>query len=73
MIKLYVDKNKCDKCGTCVAVCPDVFVFDDYGYAAISEEYRGSSPYVGEIPDALRECAREAADHCSMYAIIIEK
>ncbi len=73
MARVFIDKSKCIKCGSCVAVCPDVFIFDDEGYSAISEEYRVSSPYTGEIPDFLYICAKEASDHCSMYAIVVEK
>ncbi|MBR3210291.1 MAG: ferredoxin [Bacilli bacterium] len=38
-MKVKVDKDKCIGCGACTAICPDVFEFDDDGFAkAVKQE-----------------------------------
>lgn len=32
-----VDKEKCTGCGTCIALCPDVFVIGDDGKSGVKD------------------------------------
>ena len=50
-MKINIDKEKCIGCGSCTAVCPDVFELDDNGKAYLKEG--------GEETD--EKCAQEAA------------
>ncbi len=61
-MKINIDKEKCIGCGSCTAVCPDVFELDDNGKAYLKEG--------GEETD--EKCAQEAADICPVQAIGIK-
>ncbi|MBL7021898.1 ferredoxin [Patescibacteria group bacterium] len=37
-MKPAVDKDKCTGCGTCMALCPKVFEFDDDGKSRVIDE-----------------------------------
>lgn len=54
-------------CGSCVAVCPEVFILKDDGTVDIKEEYKGK-----DIPKELESKVQEAHDMCAATAIIIE-
>lgn len=58
-----VDKNTCIGCGTCPAICPEVFKMDDDGLA---------SAYVDPVPKDNEGSAQEAADACPTSAIHIK-
>lgn len=55
-----VDKNTCIGCGTCPAVCPEVFEMGEDGFAIA---------YTNPVPDELEESAQEAAEECPVDAI----
>ncbi len=55
-IMVSVDKELCIGCGSCVAICPEVFELGDDGKAQVKEG--------GEA-----ECAKEAAEACPVEAI----
>lgn len=56
---MSVDKEKCIGCGSCAALCPEVF------------EMKGDKAIVkADSTDKL--CAKEAADACPIQAIKIE-
>ncbi|MBQ9011030.1 MAG: ferredoxin [Bacilli bacterium] len=60
MTKVFVDKDLCIGCGSCVAIAPDNFEFDDDGLAkAIKEE--------------INDDVKTAAESCPTDAINIEK
>ncbi|OGF21997.1 ferredoxin [Candidatus Falkowbacteria bacterium RBG_13_39_14] len=61
-MKLSIDKNACVQCGTCKAVCPEVFDLDEEGKA-----------YALESADLEKfgEKAKEAAEMCPAQAIKI--
>lgn len=61
-MKITIDLELCTGCGTCEALCPEVFELDDEGFARV-------------IPGADCEeagCCEEAADSCPEEAIILE-
>jgi len=57
-----VDKEACIGCGTCPAVCPEVFQMEDDGLAVA---------YVNPVPAEIEESAQEAAESCPTDAIHI--
>lgn len=59
-----VDKDTCIGCGTCPAVCPEVFQMEDDGLAAA---------YVNPVPEDMEDSAQEAADSCPTEAIHIDE
>ncbi len=61
MKKVVVDKEKCIGCGTCPALCPNVFKMDEDGKATVYNEQ-------GDTPENIKM----AADSCPVQAIIIE-
>lgn len=58
--KVKVDKAKCIGCGSCIAICPEVFKLE--GAKAIVKK---------EQTD--KKCVEEAADVCPVSAITIKK
>lgn len=55
MEKVYVEKDLCIACGSCVAMCPEHFEFDDDNLAkAINDEVNE------EVKDAANACPTEA-------------
>ncbi|URZ02927.1 ferredoxin [Clostridium felsineum] len=61
-MKAFVDKETCIGCGTCPAVCPEIFQMDDDGKAVADES---------EFADDLKDSAKEAAESCPVDAIEI--
>ncbi|MGE4274366.1 MAG: ferredoxin [Desulfitobacterium sp.] len=58
-----VVESSCIGCGSCEAVCPEVFRMNDDGLA---------EPYKNPVPAELEEKAQEAADICPVSAIILD-
>ena len=56
-------ESDCIGCGSCEAVCPEVFRMNDDGLA---------EAYVNPVPAELEEKAQEAADMCPVNVIILE-
>lgn len=73
-MKVTIDREVCIDCGVCYADCPDVFEEDSADSTSqIVEAYRiDGDPTIGQVPDALAECARSAADGCPVEAIHVE-
>ncbi|PXY33329.1 ferredoxin [Prauserella endophytica] len=61
-MRVAVDEDRCRGHGVCFAICPDVFVLTDDGYAEVPEP---------EVPAALEHSAREAAENCPERAITL--
>ena len=59
-MKIEVDKNVCIGCGSCVAIAPDNFEFDDEGLAEVKDE-------------TITEEVKTAAESCPTDAISIEE
>ncbi|MGL4337594.1 MAG: ferredoxin [Turicibacter sp.] len=66
-----VSKDDCIACGACGAVAPDLFSFDDDGYAENIFAGDSNSGTV-EIPDNLESDLTDAAQGCPTEAIKIQ-
>ena len=56
-----VDKEKCTGCGTCVALCPEVFVIGEDGKSEVKN------------PEGCEECdCQSAVESCPEDAITLE-
>lgn len=63
-MKPKVDKNKCTGCGTCVALCPDLFYLDEDGKANVKENI--------DCDEAGCSC-QDTVDSCPGQAISLKK
>lgn len=70
-MNVKIDQDGCIECGACESACPDVFVMDDDGKAAVVEQHRSKGPDEGTVPDDLSDCAQEAADGCPVDVISV--
>lgn len=61
-MKAIVDREECISCGTCVALCPEVFEWDDDARSRVIEG----------ADCAVAGCCEEAAASCPVGAITIE-
>lgn len=59
-MKVKVNKNACIGCGACAACCPNVFEFDDEGYARAIVE---------EVPSDDKDSVKEAEEGCPTGAV----
>jgi len=68
-MKVRIDPDKCIMCGTCVAICPEVFEMKDNGSVDVKDEYKGvdiaDEQLVGKI--------KEAEVACPTMAIVVEE
>ncbi|MEM2214075.1 MAG: ferredoxin [Candidatus Nezhaarchaeales archaeon] len=75
--RVIVDREKCMACGAAPTICPEVFVLgDDIYKVRVTDKYSkffDDKVSIGEIPDALYNCVKEAADSCPASAIKIEE
>lgn len=63
-MKVTIKEEKCMGCGSCPSLVPDVFDFNDNGFAYAKAE---------TVPTNLEEEVKEAIDMCPTGAIIEEK
>ena len=68
MVKVKIDKEACTGCGTCAAICDEVFELGSDDKANVTEKYRKGDGSEGEVPDDL-ECVESAVENCAMEAI----
>lgn len=61
-MKIKIDKEKCIGCGTCPAVCPDVF--------ELGADFKA---YIKEGADLSKLCVADAKSACPVEAIILEE
>lgn len=59
MKKLLVDQDKCIGCGTCVALCPEVFELNNEGKAEVKSKVKSEKLKV-KIQEAIEACPVEA-------------
>lgn len=64
-MKASIDESKCIMCGSCVAICPEVFEMKDDGKVAV----KGN----GEVPKESEEKVKESESSCPVSAINIEE
>lgn len=67
-MKVSIDHTKCIACGSCVAICPEVFEMKEDGTVDVKADFKGK-----EIPADLESKVREAYDMCPATAIVIEE
>ncbi|MEM4486994.1 MAG: ferredoxin [Zestosphaera sp.] len=74
--RIRVDRGACIACGVAPALCPDVFALgQDIGKNRVVEKYSvevSETTSVGEVPEELYECVKQAADACPVGAIRVE-
>ena len=63
-MKAKINQNACIGCGSCAAICPEVFEIDDEGIAKVTVE---------RINENQLNDATEASENCPTSAIEIEK
>ncbi len=66
-MKVSIDQTKCVACGSCVAICPEVFEMKEDGKVDVKKELKGK-----DIPKELESKVQEAHDMCPATAIVIE-
>lgn len=71
MVKVIIDQDTCNGCGTCAALCGEVFELGETGKAQLTEEYQGEDETTGEVPDDV-DCAESAGKACPVKAIAVE-
>lgn len=64
----WVDKDTCIACGTCSAVAPEIFEYDDEGLAENIYEGDNNTGTV-EIPENLFEELQDAEQSCPTESI----
>jgi ferredoxin len=67
-MKVDIDQEKCAVCGSCVAICPEVFEMKDNGTVDVKEELKGK-----DIPQELEAKVKEAQSMCPSMAIVTEE
>ncbi|MDY0097517.1 MAG: ferredoxin [Candidatus Dojkabacteria bacterium] len=67
-MKVSIDQSLCIACGSCVAICPEVFEMKEDGTVDVKSEWKGK-----EIPVELQAKVQEAHDVCPVTAIVIEE
>ncbi len=68
-MKVSIDKTKCAACGTCVAICPEVFEMKDDGTVDVKAEFQG----VDITDPELMEKIKQAEMSCPSTAVVVEE
>lgn len=68
-MKVKINKEKCVMCGSCVAICPEVFEMKDDG----SVDVKAESQNVDIADTALIEKVKQAQAACPTMAIETEE
>lgn len=63
-MKVKVNKDVCMGCGACTATCPEVFEYNDEGYAVAT---------VTEVKEELKAQVIDAKESCPVEAIETEE
>ncbi len=67
-MKVSIDQSLCIACGSCVAICPEVFEMKEDGTVDVKDQWKGK-----DIPVELEEKVKEAHGMCPVIAIVIEE
>lgn len=70
-LKVAIDRENCIGCGSCEALCPEVFRLLDDCKSSIVEAYRNGSPAQGSVDASLAECVNTAKDSCPVQVISV--
>ncbi|MBU1292363.1 ferredoxin [Patescibacteria group bacterium] len=65
-MKIKINQEDCIGCGSCVAICPDVFDINQENKAVV----KNTNTDQGETD---QECAKEAVEICPIQVIEIEE
>jgi ferredoxin len=60
VVRLEVDRIRCDGYGMCAELLPELIELDDWGYPILR---------TGDVPDELRSLTRRAVDVCPVLAL----
>ena len=71
MYEIEVDQSTCIGCGTCQAVCSNVFELNDENKSQIVDEYRTDESNKGAVTEDI-SCVKDAEDRCPVNAITVE-
>ena len=73
-VNVTIDRDQCISCESCWTICPEVFEQSPVdSWSQIVATYQsGGDPAAGQIPDALKAKAKEAADACPVAIIHVE-
>lgn len=63
-MRVSVDSELCQGHNRCVALAPELFELDDFGYSSAKGD--------GEVPPELQDKARLAVANCPEFAVKIE-
>lgn len=61
-MKVHVNPARCKGHKSCNALCPELYVLDEWGYALVASE---------DVPAGMEGGAREGADACPEKAITL--
>lgn len=72
-MNVIIDRSACVSCGACWNTCPELFDQNPCDlFSQVVEEYQFNGDRAeGVVPDALLQCAWEAADLCPVQIIQI--
>ncbi|MFW6048274.1 MAG: ferredoxin [Candidatus Natronoplasma sp.] len=70
MFKIEIDQETCIGCGTCSAICPEIFELDEENKSQIVEKYREENANIGKVSEDIG-CAGDAEKSCPVDAIKI--
>ena len=71
MVEVTIDQDACTGCGTCAALCDEVYELGSSGKAQLVEEYQGDDAASGTVPDDIG-CTESGAQSCPVDAINVE-
>ncbi|MBT4516409.1 ferredoxin [bacterium] len=72
--KLYIDRDKCISCGTCVSLMPEVFEIDDAdGLIRVENSKPQKGYFILEIDESQLESFQQVVDSCPSQVFRIQK
>ena len=72
MVKVIHKKDLCIGCGTCVAICPELFELSEKDYRAVLKNApEKNGEYELEVEE--KSCVKEAADVCPVACILLKE
>ncbi len=62
VMRVRIDRGKCQAHNRCHMACPEVYKTDEEGYAYVENE---------EVPGPLKDKARRGAEACPEHAVVV--